>query len=417
MKKKYHDIGTMPRKIMWLGSSFLFLLTGLAAGQRLLVVVAQTMFIIFLLCRLYLQLNLRAIAISRSLVAKAFEGESLVVNLHICYLSWLPLKWLYIHEYFGADINSNKEFLLSRPVAQQTQIEYEAECRKGRGNFRIGPVELTLSDPLGLWLAKKKFAVDSLLVLPRIVPLAYLPGGISRMPCFASDKTIYKPGASHEFLGTREYRPGDNLKYIHWPATAHNGELIIKEFQQHTTSRIVIVIDLSTRSLQGIKPNTLDYSITIAASIAQYAVNHSQEFRLLAHGRYLHNLPFGKGTGHLNWLLEQMAVMKPFGNIFLHEVINNALPSIEAGEEMVIIFPTHSIDPQQYIDAFTILQAKKVSLTAIFLISESFETLYQYSYNEFMIHSQLPALLTGRGIQVIAVEKGADISKCFAEGI
>ncbi len=43
--------------------------------------------------------------------------------------------------------------------------------------------------------------------------------------------------------GVREYVPGDPMKRIHWPSTAHKGRLMVKEFEQDPQADIWIFLD------------------------------------------------------------------------------------------------------------------------------------------------------------------------------
>ncbi len=57
--------------------------------------------------------------------------------------------------------------------------------------------------------------------------------------------------ASTEFREIRKYVPGDPVKYINWKATARLGQdtPLVNEFERESISRILIVPDLSTRTL------------------------------------------------------------------------------------------------------------------------------------------------------------------------
>ena len=68
----------------------------------------------------------------------------------------------------------------------------------------------------------------------------YQPGGIP----LASHT-----GDSLEFMGTREYRPGDPIKHIHWRSWARVGKPVVMEFQEEFFSRIgIILVERSGRA-------------------------------------------------------------------------------------------------------------------------------------------------------------------------
>ncbi len=48
--------------------------------------------------------------------------------------------------------------------------------------------------------------------------------------------------------GVRAYRSGDNRRYVHWPATAHTGELMVREVERPSSEPITITVTLPTDS-------------------------------------------------------------------------------------------------------------------------------------------------------------------------
>lgn len=406
--------GLRRRKLTLFGLIVFLIGGGFFYQNFFLLLLSEILTLLLFISWFYLYLSLKALEVERISPERAFENQKVIVTLRITYPFFLPLRWVYIRDFFGPDHSPLREFLIPHLSRGDREIQYTAQCHGGRGQFSLGPLEVIGLDPLGIWKGKAiAQEITKFPVLPELIPLAHFWGQGTQTPFFAGAKTVHKAGVSHDFLGTREYRPGDSLKYIHWPATAHMGKPIIKEFQSHTSSRITFFIDLSEKALQGFKPNTLDYSIKIIGSLAKNAAENQQEFRLIGQGDRPYTFPFGKGPGHLAWILEEMALMKPLGQIPLEEVLTRSLPLLEPGEEVILVASSHVMDPQRYINGFTILQAKEIHLSVILLVSPSFEKLWATPEGDFLITEELPALLAARGIRVVAVEKGVPILRCF----
>jgi len=51
--------------------------------------------------------------------------------------------------------------------------------------------------------------------------------------------------------GLRDYVPGDRLRQVHWRATAHTGELVMKETEEPQAPVLHLVLDLATGGAQG----------------------------------------------------------------------------------------------------------------------------------------------------------------------
>jgi len=82
-------------------------------------------------------------------------------------------------------------------------------------------------------------------------------------------KSPYK-GFSVEFAQHREYVPGDDLRYLDWKAYAKSDKYYIKEYEEETNFRAVIVLDTSEsmRYKSGENMSKLDYGRYMAASLA-----------------------------------------------------------------------------------------------------------------------------------------------------
>ena len=420
--KKYHGADVRNRRLTWMFIIFFLLAVGLIRGERIALILAQTMLAMMIVTYIYVHYIIKKIQIKRETTDKAIEDELVPVYLQIESIFWFPIRWICIKDYFGAEMYCDRqhEYLITQfdLWCKKQSIQYFARCAAGRGKYNIGPIDVVATDPLGIWILSKELqVVDQILVLPAIVKLKSLsPHGRQKLH-FSGIRTSHKAGLSYDFCGTREYRSGDSLRYIHWPATARTSKLIIKEFQQITTSRIVIFLDLYRKSLQGFRPTNLDYAIKIAGSVAKYAVDHSYEFRLIAVGEKDYNFHYGKSEAHLQWLLEEMALMKPSGDKSLLELLQEYAPLIPSGEEVVVIFSSHIGDPQRYLQVLTMLQNRNISVTAVFLVATSFKILQEYDgIDSYMEESDLPQMCMARGIHVVVVEKGADIARCFEGG-
>jgi uncharacterized protein (DUF58 family) len=148
-------------------------------------------------------------------------------------------------------------------------------CRQ-RGVYQLGPHELSLGDPLGLFRLDMSFEHhDLVLIYPRVarLPLVSLPTGDAsgaarrRRPLWGA-----LPSAS-----VRTYQPTDSLRYIHWPNTAHRGELMVKELEIEPSGAVWIVLDLNVAVHQGEdEQSTLEFAVVLAASLAAELLGGSE---------------------------------------------------------------------------------------------------------------------------------------------
>ncbi|GAA5207245.1 DUF58 domain-containing protein [Microbacterium kyungheense] len=114
-----------------------------------------------------------------------------------------------------------------------------------RGVHSIGPLTVTSSDPFGL--ARRTIAFSGrtpVTVAPAVVDLSPLidyagaTGGTLHT-------TTNQIGQGADNLVARPYAPGDSMRRIHWRATAHRDELMVRQEEQESTPEATVVLDRS----------------------------------------------------------------------------------------------------------------------------------------------------------------------------
>jgi uncharacterized protein (DUF58 family) len=147
-----------------------------------------------------------------------------------------------------------------------------------RGRHAVGPLRVHVLDPFGLVFRRHAFgSKESLIVLPRRIELK------SISPRGASDDGATRPAPQYVGVGdddviARAYLPGDAMKRMHWKATAHRGQLMVRQEEQQINPRAGIFIDCeprtqgTARDVQGEweHSSTFEWCIVATASI----VNH-----------------------------------------------------------------------------------------------------------------------------------------------
>lgn len=140
-----------------------------------------------------------------------------------------------------------------------------------RGYIEFEALEIGRTEPTGLCRQVETRPLPGrVLALPRrfSVAPAVLPG---RGEQFAQGGGLtLKPGQSTEFLGVREFKPGDAVKHIHWKRFASLGEPIVREFQAQATRRLAVALD-TAGGLTG-EP-VFEAAISVAASAVEAAAS------------------------------------------------------------------------------------------------------------------------------------------------
>jgi uncharacterized protein (DUF58 family) len=153
-----------------------------------------------------------------------------------------------------------------------------------RGRFTVGPMTLELSDPFAL--ARSEIPVGGTQLITVIPEIERLPH--SGLTVIADDgsarvQRLRSLGGDDDAM-TRNYRSGDALRRVHWRASAHRGELMVREEEQRSHAEARIVLDTTmcgysdrqrAEQPRGVRVETelmqsdvFEWTLTLAATLA-----------------------------------------------------------------------------------------------------------------------------------------------------
>mgnify|MGYP001164516223 CR=1 FL=1 len=160
-------------------------------------------------------------------------------------------------------------------------LAYTVVCAR-RGWFEFAPLRLRTRAPAGLFAADRRVAAPGagVLIFPEYRVLERFPL-LDRRP--ATQDPYARVGPGSEFLGVREYRPGDAPRHVHWRTTARAGRLVVREFAEETRPGLAIALDVRASSvIGGEADNTLERAIKVAATLVHYADAHALSVEVFA---------------------------------------------------------------------------------------------------------------------------------------
>ncbi len=178
-----------------------------------------------------------------------------------------------------------------------------------RGRLSLGNATVALSDPLGLMRrAQPAEARDQVLVLPKRykVPPLDLPG--ARRFQMGGVTLSSSVGDSGEFLGLRDYRPGDPMQRIHWKSFARRGEPVVREYQDEYFERHALVLD--TFCARG-QEAAFEEAVAVAASLAETVDTRECLLDLMFVGAEAYTFTAGRGQMQSDGLLAVLAGVAP----------------------------------------------------------------------------------------------------------
>jgi uncharacterized protein (DUF58 family) len=105
-------------------------------------------------------------------------------------------------------------------------------------------IDIASAAPFGLLWWTRRVAVSlprELVVAPRLGEPVDLP---RRYEDTAGETAARTPVSVGEPRGVRPYRPGDHRSWVHWPASAHTGELMVREMEGPTADAVTVEVRL-----------------------------------------------------------------------------------------------------------------------------------------------------------------------------
>lgn len=114
------------------------------------------------------------------------------------------------------------------------------------------------------------------------------------------------------FSDLREYLPGDDIKRIHWKASARTGKTYVKNFEEERQLRIHIAVDFSESLFSGTDRSALSRSIDCASLLSAFGVfnRDTVSLSLFGDGTITH-VREGSSRFHLKNLFGALVEQRP----------------------------------------------------------------------------------------------------------
>ncbi|GAB4529655.1 MAG: DUF58 domain-containing protein [Anaerolineales bacterium] len=257
-----------------------------------------------------------------------------------------------------------------------------------RGVFNLGPTVLQAGDLFGLFPTQRIFAAtQSLMVYPNMVRVRRFPEATGLLPGGEAlrHRTLQTtPNAA----GVREYTAGDPLNRIHWPTTARRERLMVKEFELDPQAEVWIFLDgeadvqahrpwqarFDVRDLWlssdfRLPPDTQEYAVSIAASLARYYLEQRRAVGLVTHTGAPLVLPAEQGGRQLQKILENLALWQARGDLPLSGMVEAQARHLMRGSTVVLITPSFRVDVAMAAEA---LRVRGLRPVVVLLDSASF---------------------------------------------
>jgi uncharacterized protein (DUF58 family) len=268
-------------------------------------------------------------------------GDQLREDFTLTNAGWLPVLWARVRDHSVVPGYCADRVESANPESQR-RWTYASVCQR-RGVFRLGPWDVQMSDPCGFFAVTHHYpTVNTIMVYPRAahLPDLQLPRGRAPGRATISERA---PEDTITIGGLRPYLPGDSLRRIHWRATAHHDQLMVREFDREPSGDLWLVVDMDAAVQAGEGAEaTQEYAVIMAASLATQFIRQGERraVGLLMSGQKPVYLSPSRGPTQQWRILEALARAEPAAGQPLATLIGDAGSSMGSGRTVVIITPS-----------------------------------------------------------------------------
>ncbi len=343
----------------WVAMAFLLFLVGGMTRNLTLVTMTGFMLVVVGVAWLWSRRALREVHYRRRFQhRRVFPGEQIEAQLIVENRKLLPLGWLRVEDEWPTPFGPVDESRLTEAPGPElsyltntyTLRWYQRVRRRvmllarQRGIYQVGPAFGVSGDPFNLFERGAEMRhPEYLIVYPEIKPLEDfgLPMKDPLGDVSSRQRLFEDP---NRIMGVRDHHPEDDLRHIHWKATARAGSLQTRVYEPTRSVSVTYCLNVATfeQYWHGFWPDMLEYLVSLSASLAAWSVEQGYAVGLVANGTLAHaDQPFrvlpGRSRDQLTRLLETLAgvsyiVTQDFGAFLMEES-----PRLPWGTTLVLI--------------------------------------------------------------------------------
>ncbi len=350
--------------------------------------------------------NLHRVNLRRDHDRSAVVGDVLQLRYNMRNSGWLSRYMLEVSEQVDFIDSETMPYAFAPTLAKQTDVQLSLPCEI-RGEFTLARCTLASGFPLGFWRQRRTVELEPSQVL--IEPRTFSIANISRF--FGGDGLdndlcqMHSVGHSNEFRALREYRRGDNPKTIHWKQSAKRNDLVVREHEQLTHKKLLIVLDLNEHFVCGRgKHSTLEYMVSIAASIAKASLENGVEVSMVGVAQQDIAIDFGSTKRHYKAILDTLTRVQADGGRHYHSVVDEAIES--HGQSTAYVF----------FDSFAVRGSFASNTSIDELVSQVNCTRIRFEnagFSSRQLKDPLQSLSSVGGLPTYSIGAGADLEALF----
>lgn len=267
-----------------------------------------------------------------------YVDEVLEVNSFIENDSFLPVPHIQIIDRTEEAISGGT----AKPtITSLLPMEREIVCKsitaKYRGLYDLGPVDIEVSDALGVFTRKRRiYSNTPVKVYPRVHNIERI--NLKSMQSYGTLTTKQKAFEDNTSVSDiRKYSSGDNIKRIHWKVSAKKNNLFVKNYEMTGSAATYIFLDFKKNCYKGENIRDLEEkAVEAVSSIISYLLNNSVSIEMYINSSRAYYTK-GRDIKELINFMDILCEIKADGSKTMKDVLEKRIRLISKGSSIIII--------------------------------------------------------------------------------
>ncbi len=292
--------------LLFLGALLLIAVSAVNTQRALLFLILGLMLGAFFLSVAVSRRMVSAVAVIRDMPARTFANRVVYLGYYLRHRRRrgpvIGLELAEVHP--PAQLESVGAYCLFLPAGAAFKSGSRFVARQ-RGRLELTRMRVSTRFPFSLLRAQRDVVQeDSMLVWPALGRLKTAPllDGAAEVSDAAPSQV--RSGAD-EFFGLRDYRQGDNPRWIHWKRSASTGAPVVREMSKPRPDVLYVAMDTQLSDGSVEQDRLRERLIRFAATLIDYAFHREYRVGLaVAYSKTALGVPAAAGRGHRTTLLD-----------------------------------------------------------------------------------------------------------------
>ncbi len=267
--------------MIYFGVTVLLGLSAVNTGNNLLFIILAAMLASIIISGVASRIALTGLTVMVEFPERIFAGQPALAMLTLTnHKRWLPS--------FSVNVSPNKQSprvihfdrayfpFLGPSASEKRKLEIRFDRR---GRYEQSALRISTRFPFGFILKSMDVPQEKeIIVFPTI---GSLENEFEILPLISGEFESYSKGRGMDLYALRDYAVTDSARMIHWKASAHAGNLKVKEYSREDERRLVLVFDYMTDEIRPQDDACFERAVSLCAGLAEHFFEEGADLNYL----------------------------------------------------------------------------------------------------------------------------------------